>query len=59
MFIKYNNERKECGPVVVMLKYAKIKEEGDTSTSVFVVAYVSPNIDFSCYQTLIIQLKIG
>lgn len=57
MFIKYNSERKQGGPVVVMLKYAKIKEEGDIPTYVFVVACVSPKIDFCCHQTLIIQLK--
>jgi hypothetical protein len=27
-FIKFSNERKEAGPIVVMLKYAKVKEEG-------------------------------
>jgi len=27
-FIQYNSERKEVGPVIVMLKYGKIKEEG-------------------------------
>jgi len=56
MFIKYNSERKQGGLVVVMLKYAKIKEEGDIPTSVFfVVACVSPNFDLCCYQTLIIK----
>jgi hypothetical protein len=27
-FINYNNERKEHGPVIVLLKYGKVKEEG-------------------------------
>jgi hypothetical protein len=27
-FIKFSNERKEAGPIIVMLKYAKVKEEG-------------------------------
>ncbi|RHN55670.1 putative nucleic acid-binding protein [Medicago truncatula] len=27
-FIRYNNERKEQGPVIVLLKYGKVKEEG-------------------------------
>jgi hypothetical protein len=33
-FINFNSERKEGGPVIVMMEYAKIKEEGLTSTSV-------------------------
>lgn len=32
-FLKFNNERKEFGPVVVMLTYAKLKEEGLFSCS--------------------------
>jgi len=27
-FIKFNNDNKENGPIIVMLKYGKIKEEG-------------------------------
>jgi len=27
-FIQYSNERKEGGPVILMLKYGKVKEEG-------------------------------
>lgn len=33
-FLKFNNERKEFGPVVVMLTYAKLKEEGRFPLSV-------------------------
>jgi len=32
-FIKFNNDNK-AGPVVVMLKYGKIKEEGDRLISI-------------------------
>jgi len=35
-FIKYNTKRKEGGPVIVMLKYAKINE-GVTTKSVFFI----------------------
>ena len=33
-FLKFNNDRKEFGPVVVMLTYAKLKEEGDRKSVV-------------------------
>jgi hypothetical protein len=29
-FIKFNTERKDSGPLIVMLAYCKIKEEGYT-----------------------------
>ncbi|KEH22461.1 plant OB fold protein, putative [Medicago truncatula] len=33
-FIKFSNERKEAGPIIVMLKYEKVKEEGKFPLSV-------------------------
>lgn len=33
-FIKFNNENKESGPIIVMVKYGKIKEEGKYPLSV-------------------------
>ncbi|AES89115.1 plant OB fold protein, putative [Medicago truncatula] len=48
-FIKYNSERKEGGSVVVMLKYAKIKEEGRfplsvSNTYTFTKLYINEDI---------------
>ncbi|XP_039683751.1 uncharacterized protein [Medicago truncatula] len=37
-FVQYNSDRKEAGPVIVLLKYCKIKEEGFNSL-----------LDFSCF----------
>ncbi|RHN55405.1 putative nucleic acid-binding protein [Medicago truncatula] len=36
-FIKFNNENKETGPIIVMLKYGKINEEG--WCLIFVISY--------------------
>lgn len=49
-FIRFSNERKETGPVVVMLKYCKIKEEGRYPLSVsntysFTKLYINDDID--------------
>lgn len=37
-FVQYKSDRKEAGPVIVLLKYCKIKEEGFNSL-----------LDFSCF----------
>ena len=43
-FIQYNSNRKEGGPVVVMLKTCKIKEEGFLSILLFIPYHMSNNL---------------
>jgi hypothetical protein len=45
-FIKYMGDKKQGGPVVVMLKYAKIKEEGNSFFKPH-MAYILQNYYFS------------
>jgi len=52
-FIQYNNDRKEHGPVIVLIKYGKVKEEGlehvDLLYKLIIVICVFIFYVFICY----------
>jgi hypothetical protein len=39
-FIEFNTQRKGTGPVVVLLKYGKVKEEGNFDKSICYLLFV-------------------
>ncbi|AES75694.2 DUF223 domain protein [Medicago truncatula] len=54
-FIKFNNDNKESGPVILMLKYGKIKEEGKyplSITNTYGATKMLFNADISHIKTL-------